>query len=83
MRLSRYLAGVRKRNRLLQKEVACRLDISREHYARIESGRITPSVKLLGTIAAEFHLEITVHVRDGRHSFDCRPARQRRRLRPA
>jgi len=72
MRLSRYLTRFRKKNKLLQKEVAGVLSISREHYAQIESGKFVPSIKLLKTISKKLMLDINIHVAHGGYSFSCK-----------
>ena len=72
MRLSHYLIGFRKKNCLLQKEVADLLNISREHYAQIESGKLVPFIKLLRTISKKLRLDINIHVAHGGYSFLCK-----------
>lgn len=72
MRLSHYLVGFRKKNGLLQKEIAGLLDISREHYAQIESGKFVPSIKLLRTISKKLRLDINIRVVHGGYTFLCR-----------
>lgn len=41
------LKAYRKQNKLVQKEMAGKLNISREHYSRLEEGKINPSKKLI------------------------------------
>lgn len=65
MRLARLLVTYRKSNTLLQKEIADRLNISREHYAQIESGKFVPSMKLLRHISKKLNLEIRIRVARG------------------
>jgi len=42
---------------LLQKNVAAELNISRDHYSRLENGKANPSYKLLMKIARMTHQE--------------------------
>lgn len=79
MRISRYLMRFRKKNRLLQKEIAGLLNISREHYAQIESGKFVPSVKLLRRISKKLRLDIRIRVARDRFSFSCKPEQHSRR----
>ena len=79
MRISRYLMTFRKKNRLLQKEIADLLSISREHYAQIESGKFMPSIKLLRMISKKLRLDISIHVTHGGFTFLCKEEEQRRR----
>ena len=69
MRLARLLVTYRKSNTLLQKEIADRLSICREHYAQIESGKFVPSMKLLRRISKRLNLEIRIHVAKGGATF--------------
>ncbi|HTK81010.1 MAG TPA: helix-turn-helix transcriptional regulator [Bacteroidota bacterium] len=66
MGLTRYLVGYRKKNKLLQKELAGALNISREHYAQIESGKIQPSIKLLKAISSQLKLDIRIDIARGK-----------------
>ena len=77
MRLSHHLVRYRKKNSLLQKEVAGLFNISREHYAQIESGKFTPSIKLLRTMSKKLRLDIQIHVAHGGYTFFCRPEKMR------
>ena len=79
MRISRYLVRFRKKNRLLQKEIAALLNISREHYAQIESGKFVPSIKLLRTISKKLRLDISIHVAHDRFTLLCKSEQQSRR----
>jgi DNA-binding XRE family transcriptional regulator len=77
MRLSHHLVRFRKKHSLLQKEVATLLNISREHYAQIESGKFTPSIKLLRTISKTLRLDIEIRVAHGGSTFMCKPEKLR------
>lgn len=50
MKLSATLVLYRREKGLTQKEMAARLDISREYYWRLENGNAIPSVRLLERI---------------------------------
>lgn len=52
MRLSAALVLYRREKGLTQKEVAARLDVSREYYCRLENGSAIPSVRLLERICS-------------------------------
>ena len=76
MQLQTLLREFRRRNDLAQKETAQKLGISREHYARIESGHAMPSLKLMQMIARE--LILTVEVRVHRDGFEYTYRKERR-----
>ena len=58
MTLRELLRGYRRRHRLLQKQIAGQLGVSREYYARIECGRVIPSLSLLAKMSVELNVEI-------------------------
>ena len=60
MKLYMLLRSYRKQHHLLQKDMSALLGISREHYARVESGRIIPGVDLLTTISKKLHITIII-----------------------
>ncbi len=47
---SDLLIAYRKKNKFVQKEMAAKLNISREHYSRLEEGKFYPSKKLFFNI---------------------------------
>jgi DNA-binding XRE family transcriptional regulator len=60
MQLVDALKKFRAMHRLTQKEAAARLGISREHYAKIESGKFFPSHGLTDQISRTLEVTITV-----------------------
>jgi len=43
----------------MQKQIADQLGVSREYYARIECGRVIPSLGLLAKMSVELNVEIS------------------------
>jgi len=68
--LANILKTYRGRHALLQKEVADVLGISREHYAQIESGHVTPSFKLLQRVSERLDLNFVVVMKNGEYQFE-------------
>lgn len=69
MEIGEALKSIRHEKKLTQKEIACRLGITREHYAQIESGRFHPSVNLLNTISSQLGIHATIDFEGGKHVF--------------
>ena len=44
------LVQYRKDNKLIKKEVAAQLELSREYYSKVESGKVEPSGKVINRI---------------------------------
>ncbi len=62
MKLNKSLRSYRKRHHLLQKEMSSLLGVSREHYARVESGKILPGIHLIRRISETLHVTVIVVV---------------------
>lgn len=58
MRVGLYLKAFRQANFLAQKEMAARLDVTREYYARLESSKVAPSVEMLEKISSVIGVEV-------------------------
>ena len=69
MELTTALKLVRREKKFAQKEMACLLGITREHYAQIESGRLLPSLHLLKSISSLLNLHITIDIENGKHVY--------------
>jgi len=67
--LADILRQYRRQHALLQKEIAASLGISREHYAQIEGGNVSPSLKLLQRISEKLELNIVVVLDRGKCQF--------------
>ena len=60
MNRTEALQEYRLRHHLTQKEVAAKINISREYYAKIEEGKKLPSYSLLRVIAHQLALSIVI-----------------------
>ena len=69
MKLGELLKIARHEKKLTQKEIACLLGITREHYAQIETGRFNPSVNLLKAISSKLNLHVTIDFEEGNQVF--------------
>ena len=67
--LADILRQYRRQHALFQKEIAASLGISREHYAQIEGGNVSPSLKLLQRISEKLELNIVVVLDRGKCQF--------------
>ena len=67
--IQHLLKEFRQANVLLQKDVADKLGISREHYAQIESGKFEPSFKLLSAISKRLGVDITINMSQGGYTL--------------
>jgi len=52
MKVALYLKTFRKNNHLTQKEMAAKIEITREYYSRLENGVDSPSLNLLEKICS-------------------------------
>ncbi len=79
VKLANILKTYRRQHRMLQKEVASAVGISREHYAQIETGHVSPSFRLLQRLTARLDLNLVVNMRNGTYQFRRRRQRLHRR----
>lgn len=71
MNIGDYLKAYRSKNKILQKQMADILGISREHYAQIERGYLLPSSKILATISERLPININISFKKGKNIFSC------------
>ncbi len=57
-RLGRVIIRIRTKKGLTQEQLALLCDINRSHFARIEEGRVNPSIKTLNKIARVLRIKI-------------------------
>ena len=58
----RQLILIRRRNKITQHELAERINMRQSHIARLESGEITPTLKILKRYAEGLNLVITFNI---------------------
>jgi len=58
----RQLILLRKRNKITQRELAEKINMRQSHIARLESGEITPTLKILKRYADGLNLVITFNI---------------------
>ncbi|MDG4966111.1 helix-turn-helix domain-containing protein [Lactococcus lactis] len=49
------LKSLRNKNKMTQKDMSKKLEVSISHYTKLENGFVNPSFKLLGRIKEEFN----------------------------
>ena len=57
-RLGKVIIRIRAKRGLTQEQTALLCDINRSHFARIEEGRVNPSIKTLNKIARVLRIKI-------------------------
>ena len=58
----RQLILIRRRNKVTQRELAEKINMRQSHIARLESGEITPTLKILKRYAEGLNLVITFNI---------------------